>query len=121
MEKMFYWCNCILNWIKSLFIKPYKLKVVDEFLPEKLASTTLYIIQEDGFYEYASMVCPCGCGSILYMNLIPDERPVWKLIKHPNGTISLLPSIHRTKGCKSHFWLTNSSIHWCRNSVLITD
>jgi len=113
INRVIYYYNNILVWLKSLYGTSYKLKIIDEFLPNKLSSTILYIVQEDGFYEHASMICPCGCGEILHMNLIPDERPLWKIIKNSNGTISLHPSIWRKNGCRSHFWLRNSCIYWC--------
>ncbi len=101
------------SWFLSLFTSTYRMKSVESDLPTKLKSNTLYVVHEDGFLEHAAMLCPCGCTEILQMNLIPDERPLWKLTKHENGTVSLYPSVWRKKGCNSHFWLRNSHIKWC--------
>ena len=104
----------IYGWLKFLFTPIYRLQTVGADLPNRLNKNTLYVVHEDGFLEHASMMCPCGCKKILHMNLIPDERPLWKLIKHENGTVSLHPSVWRRKGCNSHFWLRNSRVKWCR-------
>jgi hypothetical protein len=57
------------------FVPPYRTAIVHEHLPESLDKKTLYIVEEDGFEEQAAMICPCGCGLVLHMNLLPDERP----------------------------------------------
>jgi hypothetical protein len=31
--------------------------------------------EEDGRREQAAVTCPCGCGQVLHMNLLTDERP----------------------------------------------
>lgn len=46
--------------------------------------------------------CPCGCGDIITLSTIPDTHPAWKVEGH-----SIIPSINRTIGCKSHFCITN--------------
>lgn len=47
------------------------------------------------------------------MNLLPDERPFWRLVQNKDGAVTLHPSVWRTKDCGSHFWLRNGRIHWC--------
>ena len=93
----------------------YKTAEVEEMLPAKLKPRTLYIVSEDGFEEQAAMLCPCGCGRILHMNLLPDERPCWRVNRHDDGSASLHPSVWRKKDCRSHFWLKNGQIKWCRD------
>jgi hypothetical protein len=99
----------IYNWI----VPPYATLVVQEALPRQLKRRTLYVVQEDGFDEQAAMVCPCGCRSILHMNLLPDERPCWRLARHDDGTASLHPSVWRKKECRSHFWFRWGRVEWC--------
>lgn len=93
--------------------RPYRARFVDERLPKRLKRRMLYIVQEDGFQEYAAMVCPCGCGDVLHMNLLPDERPCWTFTRHENETASLHPSVWRTKNCGAHFFLRRGEIQWC--------
>jgi hypothetical protein len=100
----------VYNW----FVRPYATRIVEEALPKKLRRRTLYVVQEDGFQEQAAMLCPCGCGSILHMNLLRDERPCWKVTYHADGTATLYPSVHRKKDCGSHFWFRRGRVDWCR-------
>lgn len=101
--------RCVYNWI----VPPYATMPVEEVLPKTLKRRTLYIVQEDGYQEQAAMICPCGCKAILYMNLLPDERPCWKVTRHEDGSATLHPSVWRKKECGSHFWLRNGRVIWC--------
>ena len=92
---------------------PFHTIYVEEALPRKLKARTLYVVQEDGYTEYAAMLCPCGCKKVLYLNLIPDESPCWKLRTSQDTPTTLHPSIDRTVGCRSHFWFKKGKIVWC--------
>ncbi|MGK7346059.1 MAG: DUF6527 family protein [Candidatus Nitrospinota bacterium M3_3B_026] len=59
------------------------------------------------------MLCPCGCGLTLHMNLIPDDRPCWQLTIYSDNSATLDPSVWRRKGCESHFWLRRGKVLWC--------
>ena len=48
------------------------------------------------------MLCPCGCGEVLTINLDSRSDKAWLLYKR-NAGVSLYPSVWRTTGCKSHF------------------
>lgn len=115
MKALMKWIRRALLWAARLFstTRVYGTRVVEEALPQKIADKTIYIVQEDGFLEYASMLCPCGCGTMLYMNLIPDMRPFWNVTWHENGTVSLYPSVWRQKTCKAHFWFKKGQVQWC--------
>jgi hypothetical protein len=99
----------IRNWI----IPPYATSFVEDTLPKQLKRRTLYIVEDDGFQEQAAMICPCGCRSVLHMNLLPDERPCWRFTRHHDGTATLHPSVWRRKECGSHFWFRNGRVVWC--------
>lgn len=100
------------RWVRDWFLRSYRTMVVEEALPERLERRTVYIVREGGFAEQAALVCPCGCGAVLHMNLLPDDRPCWRVTRNFDGTVTLYPSIHRKKGCRSHFWLRNGQIRW---------
>lgn len=116
-----------MNWLKRLFgcareftefvyarlVPPYRTLFVEESLPKKLKRRTLYVVREDSYCEQAAMICPCGCGRVLHMNLLPDERPCWRLTEHKDGTASLHPSVWRKKDCGSHFWFRRGRVQWC--------
>ncbi len=109
VKKLF---RIFLRWFYSV-LPGYSTFVVEEELPKKLKKRALYVVQEDGYVEFAAMLCPCGCGKILYMNLLTDERPCWRVKIHKNNTASLHPSVNRQKGCCSHFWFKKGRVVWC--------
>ncbi len=102
-------------WILGLFgihLGAYSTVKVSGTLTKKLSKKTVYIVEDDGYQEQVAMLCPCGCGRILHMNLLPDERPCWKVTEHKDGTVSLHPSIWRKTDCRSHFWFKNGRVQW---------
>jgi Family of unknown function (DUF6527) len=107
----------LLSQLKAFFSKrfrrSYQIRIVDGDLPAQIRRRIVYIVQEDGYLEHISMLCPCRCNQVLHMNLMPDERPCWQITKNPNQTISLHPSIWRKKGCNSHFWFRENRVYWC--------
>jgi hypothetical protein len=86
-------------------------RVDDE--PRRLNARVLYIVEDAGIAWSAIMACPCRCGAVLHMNLIPDAKPVWRLDQRPDGVPSLTPSVWRMEGCRSHFFLRDGRIEWC--------
>lgn len=109
-----------LRWIERLFrsskdsAETFQWMKV-EHLPASLAEKKLYVLGDDECEWAAAMNCPCGCGSAIHLSLAPDSRPTWRVRRHRNGTVSLLPSVWRTVGCRSHFVLYKGKIFWCRN------
>lgn len=81
--------------------------------PDHLAPGTAYVIGENDYQWHVVMGCPCGCGASIYLNLLPDDRPLWELACHGDGTFSLSPSVWRTTGCRSHFFVRRSRVEWC--------
>ncbi|MCB9576952.1 MAG: hypothetical protein H6717_08000 [Polyangiaceae bacterium] len=79
----------------------------DELLPE-----TLYAIGENGHLWHVSLVCPCGCGATIALNVLPDDSPRWRLYESADGP-TLSPSVWRTTGCWSHFILRRGYVIWC--------
>jgi hypothetical protein len=108
--------------MSNIFLKLFRFKknktLKTVFLNEQLdmpKRNTVYVIGEKGFLWFVIMSCPCGCNEILNINLIEGNCPTWSLQEHSNGTISLFPSIWRTTGCRSHFFLKKGKIIWCKN------
>ena len=99
-------------WVRGWFDPPYRTIIVEEYLPKTLRPRALYIVQEDGAQEQAAMICPCGCGRVLQMNLLTDDRPCWRVTRHEDGTATLYPSVWRKKDCRSHFWFRRGKIEW---------
>ncbi len=103
---------------RQLFRRPRSLKTVrvDE-LPDILNANSVYVGGEGCHRWFVAMLCPCGCGETLNMNLLPDSCPRWKLTENKDGTVTLHPSVWRKKGCHSHFFLRRGLIKWCDDEV----
>jgi hypothetical protein len=86
-----------------------------ESLPDRLTAKKLYLIGDEECEWAAAMSCPCGCGSVIQLSLARDSRPSWRVRRQRDGTISLVPSVWRTVGCRSHFILHKGRILWCRD------
>jgi hypothetical protein len=84
-----------------------------EDLPDVLKPLTVYLAGEESHLWAAALLCPCGCGERIELNLLPQVRPRWTAQRLPDGTVTLMPSVWRQKGCKSHFFLREGRIDWC--------
>jgi hypothetical protein len=84
---------------------------VDE-CPDRLQRLRLYLIGGVAPWS-AAFLCPCGCGEVIHLSLLIDDRPSWRLSFDRDGLPTLSPSVWRTKGCRSHFFLRQGSIVWC--------
>jgi hypothetical protein len=74
----------------------------------------VYVAGEEPHLWAAALLCPCGCGEVIHLNLLEDTSPSWKVRKNRDGSITVMPSIWRTKGCHSHFFIRNGHVDWCR-------
>jgi len=85
-----------------------------EEVPDRLEPSTLYVAGEGPWPWAGAMLCPCGCRDVIELNLLEQASPSWNIRQNRDGTITLTPSIWRTKGCGSHFLVRNSRIVWCQ-------
>lgn len=83
--------------------------VVD--LPIQPKVGIFYLVQDGGFAWAALMQCPCGCGDSITLNLI-GQRPRWSAAVDARGIVTVQPSIWRTSGCRSHFWIRKGRVRW---------
>ena len=104
----------IYNYLSALFRNNLKFKtVIVDDIPEKCKKGIIYIVDEDNPW-YAVLECPCGCNEIIRLCLQDNVSPSWKLKRHKiDGTVSLKPSVCRTTGCRSHFFISKGKIDWC--------
>jgi hypothetical protein len=100
------------RWAASLFGRRYRLVMVEGRFPTKLNRQRLYVLTEDGLPWEAAMICPCGCGATLHMNLLADERPRWHYSHTGRGYPTLRPSVWRQVGCRAHFVLREGRVRW---------
>jgi hypothetical protein len=85
-----------------------------EELPDTLQANRLYVLGSPPWS--AALVCPCGCGEIIHLSLLTHDSPTWRLRLDGQRLPSLAPSVWRTKGCRSHFFLRHGSIVWFTSS-----
>ena len=86
--------------------------VAVEELPERLQKQRLYLLGAREPWG-AALLCPCGCGEVIHLSLMQQDSPRWRLKLEPQGVPTLTPSVWRTKGCRSHFFLRQGSVVWC--------
>ncbi len=56
------------------------------------------------------LLCPCGCGAELPLNLDRRAGPAWRLYNSPKKGVSIYPSVWRETDCKSHFIIRRNKI-----------
>ncbi|MCS6115937.1 DUF6527 family protein [Shewanella baltica] len=100
-------------FFKRIFTKTYKVELVEDE-PDNVDERIIYIVGDKDFYAIAIMLCPCGCKSKINLNLIHSDKPTWT-IKFDNKMPTIKPSIWRTVGCKSHFFLRSGKVVWAKN------
>lgn len=100
-------------WAWCSFSKPKWKGIYVDDVPESLRECCVYLIGENGQLWQVAMLCPCGCSAVIQLCVLPDSRPCWAVTMHADGTVSLSPSVWRTTGCRSHFFLRGGRIDWC--------
>lgn len=103
----------------DLFRPEYSFKYEEEF-PDSIKENTIYIIGQKLSPWVLSFFCPCGCKSIIQLNLLKEADPNWKYRITVQNKITISPSIRRTFGCKSHFFIRNSKVEWAKNRKRFT-
>ena len=89
----------------------YVYENVEEF-PFIFKPNTVYIEGTKKQKWTAALICPCGCNEIIFLNLLNNVSPYWKITTHWFNNVSISPSINRKFGCRSHFILRNGCIYW---------
>lgn len=92
-----------------------------EDLPRKPSKYTIYIIGGRKYPFQAILVCPRkGCSNVISIDVSPEIFPRWKITEHPEGTISLYPSVHlNSLDCNCHYWLREGKIYWAEAPSLM--
>ena len=98
------------NWLHR---RPQPIRVVRvPEVPDELRPNILYVESEAGNEWLAEMLCPCKCGDVLHLSLLPNDRPRWEVTEERNSTATVHPSVWRKAGCCSHFWIRRGRVHW---------
>ena len=100
----------VWSWLQ--WPAPYRTVVVEE-LPEQFRDKEIYLIGENEHFWSVAMLCPCGCGEVIQLNLVAGTRPRWTFELDSNTqVITLCPSVWRTVGCHSHFNVRLGQVQW---------
>lgn len=68
----------------------------------------LVLVIPDKRPKSVKFICPCGCGEIISVNLMPETGKAWSISYDRKLGLSLWPSVWLTSGCRSHFILRNN-------------
>jgi hypothetical protein len=106
-----------MRWLKNLgeWLRPARKLLVhaDDSLPDSMPRRDLVVARDGGEDWAAGLSCPCGCGEVLELMLIPEARPRWRLTVDRKNRPSLNPSVWRDSGCGAHFWVQSGRVRWC--------
>ena len=86
------------------------IRVVDQASAyAQITSDAIVLIMPQNTPKSLKFYCPCGCGELLTINLMPNVAKAWKIGFEVGKGFSLWPSVWRDTGCMSHFILRNNS------------
>ncbi len=109
----------VWRWVRGCFSKrerPFRTWIVDD-VPETLAKNVVYVVGENGHYWSVVLLCPCGCRAVIQLNLVEGVSPRWIFEVEVDESLTLQPSVWRTEGCRSHFFLREGKVQWCLAQV----
>ena len=93
-------------------VKPSFVTRIVSDVPERLDAGLIYLVGEDGHYWQVALNCPCGCHAVIHLNLVPPGPPLWGARLYEDGRLTISPSIWRSVGCYSHFWIRRGHLMW---------
>jgi hypothetical protein len=108
MKKWFKKIGIEIAW---LFKERYAMADVTD-VPDTFSELVIYIVGEPGTPWLIAFRCPCGCKSIIHLNLLEDVDPKWYYKINKKRRITIYPSVWRIRGCKSHFFVRAGKILW---------
>jgi hypothetical protein len=91
--------------------RPLRTERVED-LPRELEGGRIYVVGEGRHIWSVALLCPCGCGETIQLNALPEARPRWRVRQHLDGRVSLMPSVWRNTGCRSHFLVRGGVVEW---------
>lgn len=107
-----------LNWLTGVWFAIISVRRIHIFpsdsLPDTLPERDLILAREDDEDWCVGMKCPCGCGDVIELLIVSEARPRWDITIDRHGRPSLFPSVWKKSGCRSHFWVRNGKIEWCK-------
>lgn len=82
-------------------------------LPPNLPKRDL-VLTRDGDDDWCvGMRCPCGCGTTIELLVIQEAKPRWDITIDNKQRPTLMPSVWKKTGCRSHFFVRRGRVVWC--------
>jgi hypothetical protein len=107
------WIGNLWNGIRDWFTPRRKVHIQKgDTLPSALPKHDLILLQDNGENWSVGFHCPCGCGEVIELLLLPNVKPRWDIYIDSLHRPTLSPSVWKTTGCKSHFWVQDGKIKW---------
>lgn len=107
------WIARLSNWFRTLLDPKASYKHVwCEDPPEMPEPGLVYLIGDRPHPWSAAFICPCGCNELISLSLIPKDSPRWTYHVSSSDPITLSPSVWRTRGCRSHFFIRKGRVLW---------
>ncbi len=91
--------------------RPLRTELVED-LPRELQAGRIYVVGEGRHIWSVALLCPCSCGDTIQLNALPEARPRWRVRRHRDGRVSLMPSVWRNTGCRSHLFVRGGVVEW---------
>ena len=80
-----------------------------------LKSRAIAVVKRD-VPRWVVFRCPCGCGELVSVNVDPRAGPSWRM-QESRRKLSLVPSVWRTAGCRSHFIIWQNKVWLLRSAT----
>jgi len=106
----------IVSWFDRILGRDLWTIESSEEVPDVPRFRRVYLIGETDMPWSAAFLCPCGCGELVQLSLLPDDKPSWIASGATGGLASLHPSIWRIRGCRSHFFIKEGKVIWAKES-----
>lgn len=120
---MFKWFGELGQWLVERFTSKQAKKlprvtyqhVVETERPPPISAVmahTVYVVRRQAAPRWTMFHCPCGCGDVITLSLQETHDPRWSLEFTDSGRTSFHPSVWKTTGCRSHFWIKDGRVLW---------
>lgn len=114
---LFSWLRALWRSVARAFAPPRRIEALGTVMcakPPSMEETKtglIYVVHANGKDRWAVFRCPCGCDDLVTLSLQDVHNPHWRLSGQAS-TPSLYPSVWRTEGCRSHFWVKGGRVQW---------
>ncbi len=104
--------NKLIVFLRKLFLgDQYYINCSETFRHNyEFSEGEIVVVGTSKYPKWAHMKCPCGCNDTITLSLMQSHKPNWSLKYSIFGEVSFHPSIWKTDGCKSHFWIKKNKL-----------